>query len=464
MVKVILIFIFFLFSILNICYGQQENVNQADTTSQDQLDFQLVVTASKGDASTVLYLLSKGANVNSTSDNHVSALMYAAQNGHFLVVKTLVANGANVNYVPNYDNSALSSAVINNQLEIAEYLIRKGANVNIENYRKITPLMLAAAYGNTTITKLLLNAKADKSLKDVYGNDALIMSVLYEHPEVTAILLKAGANPNTFDNEKFSPLIISAQNGQTYFFEMLKYYKADFNLKNLDYYSALDMAVINKQPESILKLLQYDSIKNKESNNPVKLAYLSGNRELIPILRKGGCKPYFLPLFDKIAIGYGADASINDLMFGPTIGIKEIRYNFLFSFSYFSRFWAKRILVNYGNDMFIQFWERRSFLSFGLDKRFNLKRDGNKQTGIFIGLKEIYTYGHYRGAIIIPPRDWILMPAIGFYSDGKYGGASFNIEYVDFKMINVSPIRINCSAYIFIGLKKFNKTLKISEW
>ncbi len=464
MVKVILIFIFFFLTSLNICYSQQLDSSQDDTTSQDQLDFQLVVTASKGDASTVLYLLGKGANVNATADNRISALMYAAQNGHLLVVKTLVANGADVNYFPDYEMPTLSSAVVNNQFEIAEYLIHKGANVDIAEYRKITPLMYAAAYGNLPITKLLLKAKADINLKDVYGNDALIMSVLYEHPEVTAILLKAGANPNSFDNKKFSPLIIAAQNGQTYYFEMLKYYKADFSFKNIDYYSALDMAVINKQPESISKLLQYDSIKNKESNNPVKLAYLSGNKELIPVLRKGGCKPYLLPLFDKVSVGYGADASINDLMFGTSIGIYETRYNFMFSFSYFSRFWAKRILVNYGNDMFIQFWERRSFLSFGLDKRFKLKGNGNKQTGVFIGAKEIYTYGHYRGAIIIPPRDWILMPAIGFYSDGNYGGVSLSLEYVDFKMINVSPVRINATAYMFIGLKKFNKTLKISEW
>ena len=251
MAKVIFILVFF---ISNICFGQQETGISSDTISKEQLDFQLVVTSSQGDASTVLYLLGKGANVNATADNKVSALMYAAQNGHLLVVKTLVANGADVNYFPNYNNSAISSAVINNQFEIAEYLIRKGAKVNDTNYRKITPLMFSAAYGNVAITKLLLSSKADISLKDVFGNDALIMSVLYNHQEISEILLKAGSNPNTVDGNKFTPLLIASQNGQIEYFEMLKSYKADLIFRNIDNYSALDMAVINNQPQSISKL------------------------------------------------------------------------------------------------------------------------------------------------------------------------------------------------------------------
>ena len=149
-------------------------------------------------------------------------------------------------------------------------------------------------------------------------------------------------------------------------------------------------------------------------------------------------------------LGYGIDVSLNDLMFGPTIGLRETRYNILFTASYFSRFWAKRVLVDYGNDMFIQFWERRSFLSFGIDKKIKLKGNGVNQKGLLIGVNELYTYGHFRGATIIPQNDWIVMPNLGFYSEGNVGGFSLNLEYIDFKMINVSPIRLNASAYLYV--------------
>ena len=118
MAKVVTFLLFFTLFIPVICLSQDGNEITGDTISKEQLDFQLVVTSSKGDATTVLYLLGKGANVNATADNGISALMYAAQNGHFQVVKTLIANGADLNYFPEYELSSLASAVINNQYEI----------------------------------------------------------------------------------------------------------------------------------------------------------------------------------------------------------------------------------------------------------------------------------------------------------------------------------------------------------
>jgi len=457
--------IFFLWCLMPVlCFSQQDTTNTGDTITKEQLDFQLIVTAAKGDAATVLYLIGKGADVNAKANNGISALMYAAQNKYILVVKTLVANGADINYFPQFEVSALSSAVINNQFEIVKYLLRRGADINILNYKKITPLMYAAAYGYEPIVQLLLQQSADINKKDIYGNDALILSVMYNHPDVSELLLNYGANPNTCDNEKFTPLILASQNGQIWYFDMLKIFNADFTAINIDNYSALDMAVINNKPESITKLLESDSSGKLISTQPIKLAYLSGNSELITVLKKGGCKPYLLPLFDKISIGYGFDANFNDIMFGAAVGLLEARYNFMFTFSHFSRYWAKRVLVDYGNDIFMQFWERRSYLSLGIDKRVKLGGAGNKQLGISVGAKEFCTYGYYRGAIISPSISWIIVPTIGFYSGNKIGGISCSLEYVNFETEKVSPLRINTTAYFYIGIKRFKKIIKEPEW
>jgi hypothetical protein len=310
----------------------------------------------------------------------------------------------------------------------------------------------------------LLKYGADKASKDIYGNDALLLSVIYEHFDITELLLQAGANINSADITGFTPLLLASQNGITSYFDMFRAYNADFSVKNKYGYNALDIAIMNHQGESIKKIFSADTSKYIKANKPVKLAYLSGNRDLIPELKKNGCKSYYWPIFDKLSVGYGLDANFNDIMFGFTFGLRETRYNLLFKTSHFSRYWAKRTLIDYGNDIYFQFWERRSLLSFGLDKRFKISGTGNKQMGIFAGLTESYTYGKYRGAEIRPANNWMIIPNLGFYSEEKSGGLSVSIEYADFGVENVMTLRMNATAYIYFGFRNFSSFKKEPEW
>jgi len=456
-------FSFFLFSTV-FCQEQPQQKDTEDTLSQEQKNFELILAAANGSADSVLLWLTRGADVNATSDDNVSSLMYAAQNGSLMVVKVLVVNGADINLHPYSKISPLSSAVINNKMDVVEYLLFKKAEVDVKDYNGITPLMYASAFGYYPIVELLLTNNADKNLKDIYGNDAFMLAVLYEHPDVTELLLQSGSNINTTDLKGFTPTIVAAQNGMDSYFEMFKVFGADFSAKNQYDYNALDVAVINRQKGSVQKLLELDSLKLLQVNQPVKLAYMSGSKEMVPVLRKGGCKPYLWPIFNKVMMGYGIDANFNDLMFGFSLGLRESRYNTLFTVSHFTRYWAKRSLIDYGNDIYFQFWERRSLLSFGIDKRFKLTGEGNKQSGIGVGLKECYTYGHYRGAEILPMSKWMLIPALGYYSEGGSGGISFTFEYTNLSVENIFPVRLNINTYLYIGFRKFSSIKKEPEW
>ena len=53
--------------------------------------------AEVGDLATVNQLLASGADVNTTDDDGVTALMIAAQNGHEVIVSALLSGGADVN-------------------------------------------------------------------------------------------------------------------------------------------------------------------------------------------------------------------------------------------------------------------------------------------------------------------------------------------------------------------------------
>lgn len=463
MAKVVQIFIVLIFISNNFCFSQNDSLTNEDTISKEQLNFQLVVTASKGDASTVLYLLGKGADVNAIADNGISSLMYASQNGYFDVVKTLVANGANLNYFPEGELPAISTAIINNYYEIVEYLLYKGAEKNIQDNKNITPLIYASAYGYLPIVKLLLQYKADINKRDIYGNSALIMSVLYNHYDISEVLLQNGANPNLGDNNLFTPFVIASQNGLVNYLDLFKFYKANIYIKNNYNYSAFDIAIINNQPEVITKLHEIDSTKEFCTSKPVKLAYLTNNKKIIPLLKSNGCKSYYLPILKKITIGYGVDANYKDMLFGTIIGLVEARYNILFSTSFYTRYWANRMLVDYGNDTYLQFWERRSYVSFGIDKRFNFQIKKNIAKGFNIGITELYSYGHYRGSEIRPENKWIFVPNIGYYVDGKFGGFKIAIEYANFNK-NISNFRIISTAYFNINFKSIKNNIKISEW
>jgi len=463
MTKVVKILVVFTFFTNIFCYSQNDSIINYDTISKEQLDFQLVVTASKGDATTVLYLLGKGADVNAVADNGISALMYASQGGYLQVVKTLVANGANINYFPEGELSSISAAITNNHYDIVEYLLYKGANKNIADSKNITPLIYASAYGYFDIVRLLLQYRTDINKVDTYGNSALMMSVLYNHPDVSELLLLNGATPDVADNHLFTPFLYAAQSGNNDYINLFKTYKSNIYHENIYSYSAFDLAVLNNMQNVITKLHEIDTLNKFCSNKPVKLAYLTNNKKIIPLLKTNGCKPYYLPIFKKLIFGYGTSVNFNDMLFGTTIGLAEVRYNLLFSTSYYTKYWANRILINYGNDVYNQFWERRSYVSLGIDKKFNLINKQNISKGIFASLNEFYTYGHYRGSEIKPQSKFMLVPDIGYFIDGNVGGIKLMVEYANFNY-GISPFRLNTLVYFNINFKSIKKNLKSTEW
>lgn len=65
----------------------------------------------KGRTTTVMFLLSRGADVNAHGNFHISSLLWAAGRGYPEIVKELIAHGAKVNvgdkvinYLNNHNN------------------------------------------------------------------------------------------------------------------------------------------------------------------------------------------------------------------------------------------------------------------------------------------------------------------------------------------------------------------------
>jgi ankyrin repeat protein len=82
------------------------------------------------------YLLSKGAIVNSASQNamHVMPLHSAVAGDHFAVVQALIEHGADVNAIQADEYTPLHGAAQNGNLPIINLLLDHGANVHAKQH------------------------------------------------------------------------------------------------------------------------------------------------------------------------------------------------------------------------------------------------------------------------------------------------------------------------------------------
>ncbi len=76
----------------------------------------------------VKYLVSKGANVNSTTKSNSTALRAACFDGHIEIVRYLVENNADIEIANRHGHTCLMIACYKGHLAISKYLISRGKN------------------------------------------------------------------------------------------------------------------------------------------------------------------------------------------------------------------------------------------------------------------------------------------------------------------------------------------------
>jgi ankyrin repeat protein len=165
----------------------------AATTETTLLD-----AAESGDHATAMRLVgAKGANVNATSADGATALMYASANDDLELVRALIKAGANVKLKSQLGTSALTEAAIIGSAPIIDALLKAGADPNFRNIDGETPLMAAARSGKVDAAKLLLAAGADINAKENWGGQsALMWAAAQDQPEMVKFLASKDANLN----------------------------------------------------------------------------------------------------------------------------------------------------------------------------------------------------------------------------------------------------------------------------
>lgn len=167
--------------------------------NQDKLHEKLLTAAdSAKDATEVIRLLQKGADVHCTDSFGLTPLMRAALfNSSAQVIHALVEAGADVfEREPQYKSTALQLAANHNpNAPVIDALVQAGSDVHDVNYLGETALIMAVNSGNETkVISSLIRAGSDVNARDYQDRSALDYARMSKRKYVVKILKEAGAH------------------------------------------------------------------------------------------------------------------------------------------------------------------------------------------------------------------------------------------------------------------------------
>ena len=457
--KTVCIVVFFVFSAY---WGYSQFINTliiGDTTySYTDAEFELLDAAAEGDTSRITAFLEIGTDVNSTTWDGVTPLMYAAQGGHLRVVEILIDAGANINQKPYNQIDALLGATIAGHVYVVDTLILNGAHVNTRDIDGVTPLMYAAAYDYELLTDVLLFYEAKVNASDNFGNEAIHYSTFYDNLNITDKLLKHGADIDGTDIEGFTPLMIAAQNGYYGHVAYLLDQGADIGATNQQNADALALAILNRHYPVIELLIERGvkiDRKITDKVDVVDLSWIKGDAVVRDILEKYGAGDDRTLRIDHFILDFMMNWNNRDFMLGGKIGLLESKHNIQLVFGYMTRPAVRSVRYETDPNVFYQYWERRSYMSLGADKFFQIKRTGfNSVVGAFGGLHGAYTYGNFRGSGKKPDDTFMLVPGVGLYVDAGILRLKAGYEFMHLKNSKAPPHRITMSLGITVNTVK----------
>lgn len=143
----------------------------------------LVAAARDGDIAFVKKMLAVGFDVNTSDNDGVTALHWAAYKLNADLAKMLLTTGANVDSRNTWGSTALHwAASMREPNDVVGMLLAAGVNVNCANAQGETALHCAAKHSNVHLVKILLAAGADIS-RDVFA-----VTANYKQHEIREIL------------------------------------------------------------------------------------------------------------------------------------------------------------------------------------------------------------------------------------------------------------------------------------
>jgi ankyrin repeat protein len=441
---------------LSLVFCQQEDTGSVDLS----YDNKLIIAADAGDTALVKKLISVGADVDATTWEGVTSLMYATQNNNLVMMKMLIRYGTDTDKKPNNGYTALITAIRNGQPEAVELLIRSGASVDLSDNSKMTPLMHAIAVDSFSLPDMILyyNAAIEPKRRD--GMDALMLASWLGRYAVVVDLIELGAEVNAADNSGRTPLHFAAMGGHLEIQKLLIGEGASLEARTLTGYTPLAVAVAkNDFKTSRLLISSGADVNSRISNslNPLSLAVVNGHDSLTAMLKNNNARVALWPWFSRVSFGGRFTFNRDDMFTGINLGLSDRKYNLWTSLGYAFRPKAIQVLEPAKGNSYFQYWERRHLISFSLDKAFLLSgKKSNFHGGMVAGFEESMTFGSYRGSSLIPETRMVFSPRVGAVL--QYGFLRFRVNYAfaDLHLSEMSKNWYTLSVELLFNRKKGN--------
>lgn len=254
----------------------------------------LLAAIAETEADDLLAALANGADPLVKDEEGNTTLMLAAMGDFFLqteanqVVEALVKAKVPLEAKNKNGHTALMLAAREGQEDNIEALLAQGAKVNERAKDGWTPLMLAAYNGQTRAVDVLLAAKADVKVKDSEGVwDALMLALSEGRGGVAEKLVEAGAALPTAPVNGHAPLIHAVYGGDLAGVRLVLATKPDLTVRDVDGWSALELAAYNGYPQIAMELLRAGidpSLKDKEGKTALDRAIQNENHETAALL------------------------------------------------------------------------------------------------------------------------------------------------------------------------------------
>jgi ankyrin repeat protein len=455
--------------------GQQNSATEIDTSGyissliEDALNYNLIIAASKGYTSEVTRLINLGADINATTEEGVSALMFAILNNHPDAVNTILS------FNPALDNQTLTSetplimAVKNNLPNITEALIRAGADIDLPDRNGATPLHYATINGYFDLTDLLLYYKASIDEKSDDGTTPLLAAISAGFADVSDLLIQNGANMEARNKDGNTPFLMAAVNGDTLIMDLLQKNGVDIYSFNNAHYTALDIAISANQTTAVKYLLKkgdkWSEMKGK-SVDPYRVAEKYRRREMIWMLKDHNVPGQLKYSIDQMAFSLTARFTAKDIYTGLAVSFKEPYINGGIVAGCDMKIWYTRVLSRQSENIYYQYWDKGYFVYAGLFKDFPVYENpfGSNITvsGSLLGG---YSFGHtLKGTYFAPEDAFKMVPALALKWNFRNITSSLGAEYNKTQFYHNGPVWFRAGFSYTLFLDKVRTQIKPIKW
>jgi ankyrin repeat protein len=228
-----------------------------------------------GDETMLRLLVQKGADINATTVNGGTVLLWAVEKRHEMVLP-LMEIGANVNAKTDNGVTALHQAARNGHDVMARHLVEKGADVNAKTASGETALHWAAENGHKEMAWLLLENGTDIKAKTASGETALHWAVENEHDAMARLLVEKGADVKAKTSSGVTALHWAVESGHDAMAQLLVDQGVDVNARTGKKVTALHWAVENRNLAVVKQLLERRADVNAKTVNGMTVLHQAG--------------------------------------------------------------------------------------------------------------------------------------------------------------------------------------------